>query len=144
MAEILSSDGDFSSDVKQHIKNCRSCADWADSWQTLREVPLPTEPPVPASVDFAIRQAARKRSHWLLPKWFYAVATAACALIFSWLIITSHHYAAQKQQISNQELVAIFDSGIGLNSFFDTMPTDDDVNTVIDDVRAVDNANGYF
>jgi len=148
VAVILASDGDFPDEVKKHLAVCSECTALANEWQMLRDAELPAVEPVPATLDFAVRQAARRR-RWMLPKWFYAVASAACAILFSWLIVSSHQYGNKRHNRDNAtnntaEMVTLFDAGIGLNQFFASIPTESDVKEVIEDIQNVDDGDSYF
>lgn len=97
---ILASDSEFSATVLEHIKQCSACKTLAEDWRQLREVKLPETSAVSPSLDFAVLSAAGKaqsRHRWMLPKWFYATSSAACAVLFAWLVVYSQHYEARKK-----------------------------------------------
>jgi hypothetical protein len=158
MAEaILASDGDFSTTVQEHIGQCADCAALAGSWKCLRDVELPPVAEVPPSLDFAVLNAARKaqaRNRWMLPKWFYAISSAACAIMFAWLIVYSHQHESRRRASiwntsRNDQALFMLDSEIEFNQILISTSTESevdesDINDIVSDIQDVSKDNEFF
>ncbi len=159
---ILASDGNFSVELQTHIKQCDNCAALAASWDGLRNAkPIAAE--VPPSLDFVVRNAARKaqaRNKWMLPKWFYAISSAACAIMFAWLIVHSHQYESQRRYTTwtnsnNDQTMLILNSEVELNKVFTSIVSTEpkldtpemnepDMDEIISDIQGLNSDNEFL
>ena len=149
--EILESTGDCSQAAQEHLKSCEACAALAANWNRLREVKLPTVDQVSPTLDFAVLSAARQataRNKWMLPKWFYAISSAACAIMFSWLVIHSHQTEVNRQStnldsVTAEQALFMLDSEIEFNQIFinitpapEVSAGNQEINDIVDDISA--------
>ena len=157
--EILGSDGEFSLPVQNHLKSCTDCAALAANWNALRAVEQPTVPAISPTLDFAVLSAATKaqaRYKWMLPKWFYAISSAACAIMFSWLVIHSHQYEANRRNAiwdtpSTDQAMFMLDSEIEFNRVFinivrtaEPADSDQEINDIVDEIPDVSSDSEIF
>ena len=147
--EILESTGDFSQTVKEHLKLCEKCTVLAANWHKLCDLKLPTVDPISPTLDFAVLTAARKAAvsnRWMLPKWFYAISSAACAIMFSWLVIHSHQTEVNRQStnlapITAEQALFMLDSESEFNQIFinitpppEVSENNQEINDIVDDI----------
>ena len=147
--EILATDGKFSSVVQTHLKSCDDCAVLAANWSALRDIEIPPIAAIPPTLDFAVLNAARKaqaRNRWMLPKWFYAISSAACAIMFSWLVIHSHQAEVNRRSAiwdtaTTDQAMFMLDSEIEFNRVFinitpapEMSGSSQEINDIVDEI----------
>ena len=107
--QIMETDSEFSDDIKQHIKTCNECQNFANDWELIKTLSADDTLEPPPSIEFAIKSEAaqftQRTKQQKYKKAIIFIATAACFAIAIWIAHTQTKTQQTPQHSTPAKLV---------------------------------------
>lgn len=114
MEKISSHNRSFPKELEDHILSCKTCRELAETWKTLKDIPIQEERTEPHSaLDFIVRREAaafleRRRSfRKIFFRWTVLSTAAACFALAVWLGLPAFNHKDKSPATDNVEAASM-------------------------------------
>lgn len=113
MEKSLSHNGSFPVELEDHIRSCKTCYELAETWKTVKDIPIHEERTEPHSaLDFMIKREAaaflekRRTFRKIFFRWTVISTAAACFALAAWLGLPAFNPKNKSPDTDNVEKVS--------------------------------------